>query len=144
MLLKILQNWQEKICTTVYFLITLLAEGLKSYQKRLWYRCSFPVNNTKSLIHVRKSLVICVTQFAGGVLLKMLKNFEVALNSIVVYWSVYANKFSSNKQWYFFSDASKRSCCQRLSFFLLRAFKRIAPGLIQNANNQINKVAKNE
>ena len=30
--------------------------------------------------HVRKSLVICATQFAGGLLLKELKYFEVILN----------------------------------------------------------------
>ena len=30
--------------------------------------------------HVRKSLVICATQLAGGLLLKKLKYFEVMLN----------------------------------------------------------------
>ena len=31
--------------------------------------------------HVRKSLVICATQLAGGLLLKMVKYFEVMLNT---------------------------------------------------------------
>ena len=50
--------------------------------------------------HVRKSLVICTTQLAGGFLLKKLEYFETMLNIFellwvwenVESWLVYANK----------------------------------------------------
>ena len=54
------------------------------------------------ITYVRKSLVICATQLADGLLLKMLKCFKVMLNifeysrvkEIVESWLVYVNKFS--------------------------------------------------
>ena len=52
--------------------------------------------------HVKKFLVVCVTQLAGGLLLEMLKYFEVMLNisefshlkDIVKSWLLYVNKFA--------------------------------------------------
>ena len=42
-------------------------------------------NMLQTVMHVRKSLVICVTQLIGSVLLKMLKYFEVMLNSFEIF-----------------------------------------------------------
>ena len=67
--------------------------------------------------HVRKSLVICATQLAGGLLLKKLKYFEVMWNifefsrvwKYVETWLVYANKLFWIAQPYFMTDTIKRS-----------------------------------
>ena len=64
---------------------------------------------------MRKSLVICATQLAGGLLLKMLKYFEVMLDifsfchakNIVESWLVYVNKFSQIMRSLFLTETIK-------------------------------------
>ena len=66
--------------------------------------------------HVRKSLVICATKLAGGLLLKMLKYFKVMLNifefshvkEIVESWLVYLNKFPWIIQSLFLTETIKQ------------------------------------
>ena len=78
-----------------------------------------------------KSLVICGTQFAGGLLLKKLKYSEVMLNIFefsrvwenVESWLVYANKFFWIVQSYFSTDVIKQSQSQLL-FLAFKTFNR--------------------
>ena len=71
---------------------------------------------------LKSCLAICATQLAGGLLLKMLKYFEVMSKIFesshqkesVVYWLVFANKFLWNIQSCFLNDIIKRSYCQLL------------------------------
>ena len=84
------------------------------------WNCNTSRNNMK------KSLVICMTQLAGGLLLKMLNYFEVMLNVFqfsrvwenIEFWLVCANKLFLIVQPYFSTDIIKRSKCQLVSFFL--------------------------
>ena len=67
--------------------------------------------------HVRKSLVICATQLAGGLLLKKVKYFEVMVNIFeflhvwenVESWLVSANKLFWIAQPYFSTNIIKQS-----------------------------------
>ena len=83
-----------------------------------WLSNVIPWNyNANRNSHVRKSLVICATQLAGGLLLKMLKYFEVMLNifefsnvkKILEPWLVYLNKFSWIIQSCFLTETIKES-----------------------------------
>ena len=74
----------------------------------LWYEQEY---------HVRKSIVTYAAQLAGGLLLKMLKYFEVMLNifefshvkEIVKFWLVYVNKFSLIIESCFLTETIKQS-----------------------------------
>ena len=77
-----------------------------------------PMNYNTNRNNVRKSLVICATQLAGGLLLKKLKYFEFILNIFVFLrvwenvepWIVSANKpFRIEKSSYFLTDIIKRN-----------------------------------
>ena len=77
-----------------------------------------PLNYNTNRNNVRKSLVICATQLAGGLLLKKLKYFEFILNIFVFSrvwenvepWIVSANKpFRIEKSSYFLTDIIKRN-----------------------------------
>ena len=77
-----------------------------------------PMNYNTNRNNVRKSLVICATQLAGGLLLKKLKYFEFILNIFVFSrvwenvepWIVSANKpFRIEKSSYFLTDVIKRN-----------------------------------
>ena len=77
-----------------------------------------PMNYNTNRNNVRKSLVICATQLAGGLLLKKLKYFEFILNIFVFSrvwenvepWIVSANKpFRIEKSSYFLTDIIKRN-----------------------------------
>ena len=77
-----------------------------------------PWNYNTNRNNVRKSLVICATQLAGGLLLKKLKYFEFILNIFVFSrvwenvepWIVSANKpFRIEKSSYFLTDIIKRN-----------------------------------
>ena len=77
-----------------------------------------PMNYNTNRNNVRKSLVICATQLAGGLLLKKLKYFEFILNIFVFSrvwenvepWIVSANKpFRIEKSSYFSTDIIKRN-----------------------------------
>ena len=83
-----------------------------------WLSNVIPWNyNANRNNHVRKALVICATQLAGGLLLKMLKYFEVMLNifefsnvkKILEPWLVYLNKFSWIIQSCFLTETIKES-----------------------------------
>ena len=66
---------------------------------------------------MKKSIVACATQLAGGLLLKKLKYFEVMLNIFefsrvwenVESWLVYANKLFWIAQPYFSTNIIKQS-----------------------------------
>ena len=76
-----------------------------------------PWNYNTNRSNVRKSLVICATQLAGGLLLKNLKYSEFILNSFVFSrvwknvetWLAYANKPFRIEKPYFFTDIIKRN-----------------------------------
>ena len=78
---------------------------------------SLPSLNHETIIGTGiKSLVICATQFASGLLLKMLKYFKVMLKSfefslvkeIAESWFVNANKFSWIIQWCILTETIKK------------------------------------
>ena len=76
-----------------------------------------PLNYNTNRNNVRKSLVICATQLAGGLLLKKLKYFEFMLNIFVFSrmwenvesWMASASKPFRIEKLYFLTDIIKRN-----------------------------------
>ena len=76
-----------------------------------------PWNYNTNRNNVRKSLVVCATQLAGGLLLKKLKYFEFMLNIFVFlrvwknveYWMASANNSFWINRSYFLTDIIKRN-----------------------------------
>ena len=81
-----------------------------------------PWNYNTNRNNVRKSLVVCATQLAGGLLLKKLKYFEFMLNIFVLSrvwenvesWMPSANKPFWIEKSYFLTDIIKQNQCQYL------------------------------